>query len=230
MTSPFLSPLQTPIYVYYESLCPDSQAFVTKQLYPTMKNLKDFVDLKLIPFGKSSYKTQGSETLFDCHHGEIECYGNKIHACAISHIQVDSFQNEHTRESLIVDYITCLMSGVSKDESYASFAKDCADRTRVKKFDSIENCANSTEGSDLLKEMGELTNKFEYPLKSVPTITIREVSSRVSLNNRKYHVSFQSTVFRLNRPGTIIERLRKSCLSSPSKTNSKCMPGIFRCK
>lgn len=74
--------------MYYESLCPDSQAFITKQLYPTMQLLKDFVDLKLIPFGKSTYKTQGSETLFDCHHGEAECYGNKVHACAISHIQV----------------------------------------------------------------------------------------------------------------------------------------------
>lgn len=137
-------------------------------------DLKDYVDLNLIPFGKSSYKTQGSDTIFDCHHGEIECYGNKIHACAISHIQVDSFQMEHTRESLIVDYITCLMGGGFKDEPYADFAKDCATRTHVKKFDPILNCANSTEGSELLKAMGEKTIKFEQPLRSVPTITIRE--------------------------------------------------------
>lgn len=48
--------LQTPVYVYYESLCPDSQAFITKQLYPAMNILKDHVDLKLIPFGKSTVR------------------------------------------------------------------------------------------------------------------------------------------------------------------------------
>lgn len=46
--------LQTPVYVYYESLCPDSQAFITKQLYPAMKIFKDHVDLHLVPFGKST--------------------------------------------------------------------------------------------------------------------------------------------------------------------------------
>lgn len=45
---------QTPVYVYYESLCPDSQAFITKQLYPSMKILKDHIDLHLVPFGKST--------------------------------------------------------------------------------------------------------------------------------------------------------------------------------
>jgi hypothetical protein len=66
------------------------------------------------------------------------------------------------------------MGGVFKDEAYVDIAKECATRNQVKKFESIENCANSTEGSDLLKEMGEKTNKFQQPLKSVPTITIRE--------------------------------------------------------
>lgn len=52
----FPSCLQTPVYVYYESLCPDSQAFITKQLYPSMKILKDHVDLHLVPFGKSTVR------------------------------------------------------------------------------------------------------------------------------------------------------------------------------
>lgn len=63
-----------------------------------------------------------------------------------------------------------------KDQAYSEFARDCASHTKVKKFDAIEKCANSTEGSDLLKEMGELTFKFQSPLTSVPTITIREVN------------------------------------------------------
>lgn len=71
--------LQTPVYVYYESLCPDSQAFITKQLYPSMKILKDHVELHLVPFGKSTYQTRGSDTTFECHHGPNEVIEGAIH-------------------------------------------------------------------------------------------------------------------------------------------------------
>ncbi|CRK95009.1 CLUMA_CG008495, isoform A [Clunio marinus] len=164
----------TPVYVYYESLCPDSQAFITKQLYPAMKMLKDHVDLHLIPFGKSTYQTRGADTTFECHHGPNECYGNKIQACAINHIQVDSFQQENTRETLIVEYINCLMKNDYKDVVYPSLARNCSTQVQVKNFDSIQTCANSTEGSKYLEQMGEMTLKLQNPLKSVPTITIKE--------------------------------------------------------
>jgi len=66
------------------------------------------------------------------------------------------------------------MSGVFPDQPYSQFAKRCARDTQVKNFDSIETCANNTEGSKYLELMGEATNKLQDPLKSVPTITIRE--------------------------------------------------------
>lgn len=65
--------------------------------------------------------------------------------------------------------------GNAQSQPFALFARNCAEQVGVKKFESIENCANSTEGSKLLEDMGEKTNKLENPLKSVPTITIREV-------------------------------------------------------
>lgn len=34
------------------------------------------------------YTTLGSDVTFSCHHGPNECYGNKVHSCAIEHIQV----------------------------------------------------------------------------------------------------------------------------------------------
>lgn len=55
------------------------------------------------------FTTQGAETIFDCHHGPNECYGNKVHACAIEHIQANSYQVEFTRESLTLDFINCMM-------------------------------------------------------------------------------------------------------------------------
>lgn len=45
---------QIHIDVLYESLCPDSIEFITKQLYPAWNEIAPYVDIKLIPFGKSA--------------------------------------------------------------------------------------------------------------------------------------------------------------------------------
>lgn len=66
------------------------------------------------------------------------------------------------------------MSGVFPDQPYGQFARRCAKDVMVKTYDSIEACANSTEGSKYLEQMGEATFKLMQPLKNVPTITIRE--------------------------------------------------------
>lgn len=46
--------LQIKVDVYYESLCPDSQKYLTEQLYPNSKIFAEQLDVKLIPYGKSS--------------------------------------------------------------------------------------------------------------------------------------------------------------------------------
>lgn len=38
----------------YESLCPDSIKFINEQLYPAWNELKPYVNIKFVPFGKSS--------------------------------------------------------------------------------------------------------------------------------------------------------------------------------
>lgn len=161
-----------PVTIYYESLCPDSQAFITQQVYPEMKmGLSEHVDITWVPFGKSSFETRGSDVMFTCHHGPNECYGNKVQSCAIQHIQVNSYQNEHNRQSLTLEYINCLMK-IGKnfpDDMYPG--EKCAAENRLENWQVIAQCANSTEGSQLLKKNGELTNALQMPLASVPTVT-----------------------------------------------------------
>jgi len=165
---------KVPVVVYYESLCPDSQAFITQQLYPAMKSpLGRFVDLKLVPFGKSNYSTVGSDTQFTCHHGPNECYGNKIHSCAIEHIQVNSYQNEYNKESLTLEYIFCLMQVTKNFQDQVYPGKRCSIDVKLTNYDIIEACANQTEGSKLLQKNGELTFGLKPSLTSVPTITFR---------------------------------------------------------
>uniref|UniRef100_A0A182QA48 Gamma-interferon inducible lysosomal thiol reductase n=1 Tax=Anopheles farauti TaxID=69004 RepID=A0A182QA48_9DIPT len=164
---------KVPVYVYYESLCPDSARFVNEQLYPVAKTFKKNLELHLVPFGKSTYTTQGSDVLFTCHHGENECYGNKVHACAIQHIQGNSYQPEISKEDLTLEYINCLMHRAQlKDGAFPT--KRCADEAKIDQWQAIMECANSTEGSQLLKQYGDVTNKLQMPLKSVPTIAFKQ--------------------------------------------------------
>lgn len=62
MLFPFTDPFhffyfQVPVTVYYESLCPDSKAFIVDQLTPTVRGpLGNYIDLTLVPYGKSSVR------------------------------------------------------------------------------------------------------------------------------------------------------------------------------
>ena len=66
--------------VYFESLCPDSRLFITRQLTPTYAVLNKIFDIDLVPYGNSnwSYSETSKEVFFQCQHGQLECQGNKI--------------------------------------------------------------------------------------------------------------------------------------------------------
>jgi len=173
------SAIGVPLTVYYEALCPDSVRFIVDQLHPVKSSpLGRFIDVTLIPFGKASYKTEGSDVLFTCQHGPNECYGNKVHACAIQHIQVNSYQNTKTKESLTLDYVACLMHSwiTFKDAVYPG-AK-CAKDLQLPNWHVIEECANTTEGSKLLQDYGERTHQLNPPLTEVPTITFNHQTDK----------------------------------------------------
>ncbi|XP_063699624.1 GILT-like protein 1 [Culicoides brevitarsis] len=156
-----------PVQVYYESLCPDSAKFINTQLAPIAKDLLQYVELMLIPYGKSSHITQGSDVIFTCHHGPNECYGNKIHACVVENVKTDSFRNE-TQDELVLNYVDCLMSLSRRDAAFP--IEKCAKSVQYKMWENIEECANSTMGSKILQKFGEETMQFQSPLKSVPTV------------------------------------------------------------
>lgn len=167
--------VKVPLTVYYESLCPDSAKFITEQLYPAVKGeLKDYVDITWVPYGKSQYSTHGSDVTFTCHHGPNECYGNKVHACAIEHIQANSYQTDFTRESLTLDFINCMMKAGKNFPDNVYPGARCARESHINAWENIQTCANNTDGSQQLKKYGDMTNQFQLPLNSVPTIVFKQ--------------------------------------------------------
>ena len=169
VSSPTEAGSPVPVTVYYESLCPDSIRFYNNQLYPTMEivNLSTNVDLTLVPYGKSTHKkAENGSWIFECHHGERECYGNKVHACAL-----DVMTSKRERLS----YLNCLLKTMLDNRGAVFPVEKCAENISPEEKNNIMNCANSTRGEDLLAAQGNKTQMLLPKLTSVPTIVFNNV-------------------------------------------------------
>lgn len=144
--------------VYFSSLCSDTMRFFTNQLEPTWRQIKDIVDLNLIPFGKArATPTASGDYTFECQHGPDECHGNKVMACIQNSFPIDTQ----------VKMIHCMMS-----KSYPAFAgPQCSQQLGIE-WAPLDRCANSATGSLLLYQNGVKTSALNPRVYFIPTITI----------------------------------------------------------
>ena len=54
------------VTLYYESLCPDSRAWVVYQLYPAWEVLKDIFHFTLVPYGKAFVRKLRTKAFKHC--------------------------------------------------------------------------------------------------------------------------------------------------------------------
>ncbi|XP_001602519.1 GILT-like protein 1 [Nasonia vitripennis] len=157
--------------VYYESLCPDSVYFITKELAPAYNDLKSIINVNFVPFGKASWVVgeQSKRTEFTCQHGPNECRGNRAQACALYEIE-QTIKAEDQQQQKKVDVVSCVMGS----RNPASAVLQCAERNGLStgSVQKIQSCARTDLGSQLLVAQGEKTKAFESPLTFVPTIVI----------------------------------------------------------
>lgn len=147
--------------VYYESLCPDSKNFIANQLWPTYQAVSAIFVVEFVPFGFSNYTQDGTSWDFTCQHGPDECYGNKIHSCAL---------NYYPDNSQSVPFISCSMSA----EDSVAACEDCANQVGLD-WQKIYDCANSDLGSQLLHDNGVKTQALDPSVTWVPWIIINDV-------------------------------------------------------
>lgn len=100
-------------------------------------------------------------------------------------LQVNSYQNTKTRESLTLDYVACLMHTANQFKDQVFPGAKCAKDLQLPNWHVIEECANTTEGSKLLQDYGERTYQLKPSLTEVPTITFNHVSSLNGLKQLK---------------------------------------------
>ncbi|XP_046465723.1 GILT-like protein 1 [Neodiprion pinetum] len=159
------------VKIYYESLCEDSMAFFTKSFVPAWRDedVQRYINLSLIPYGKSIPKSSDPNNRWDCHHGREECVGNKFQSCIIDKSSGLTVKNQ-------VDFIDCLMSKADKSSAYMPTADTCAStvHTNAETLKNLKQCADGSQGNSIYEMNQNKTNALQNPLQSVPTIVFND--------------------------------------------------------
>ncbi|XP_049943946.1 gamma-interferon-inducible lysosomal thiol reductase-like isoform X2 [Schistocerca serialis cubense] len=144
--------------VYYETLSLPCKGFFINQLLPAYRQAPDRINVALVPFGKTVVNST-NPYIFTCQHGERECEGLKIHSCAVSLI--------HDQTSLL-NLTDCTIRNQTDPEAILT---ECATTLGIE-LKPIQDCAKSTNGSQLLKLNGDKTKDLNPGVKNLPTITL----------------------------------------------------------
>merc|ERR1712004_10623 len=168
--SPVVENPSVDLTVYFESLCPDSIKFVSRDVPAAWRLFGPDLRISFKPFGKASWShhdpdEHGVEFDFECQHGPDECFGNKVLACALWFVEEPALQ---------VPFMECLVKthempdwGLASCIDSLHLASPSADR--------ILGCANGGEGADLLFDLGVETKSLDPPLLWVPWTTFNGV-------------------------------------------------------
>ncbi|XP_037049798.1 GILT-like protein 1 [Bradysia coprophila] len=146
------------VAVYYESLCGDSIRFITNQLNPAYDDLKDYIEILFVPFGKSW--RNGGET-FICQHGPEECAGNMVQSCTLN--ALNGPMNGNPDGSMA--YVACQMAPGAEQSG-----RVCAEKVGID-FGFVSQCVNGGLGQQLQYGAEKATHEIAYPYpRFVPTI------------------------------------------------------------
>ncbi|XP_017007373.1 gamma-interferon-inducible lysosomal thiol reductase isoform X1 [Drosophila takahashii] len=145
---------QLHVTLLYESLCPDSRNFM-HQLGPVYEEFQDYLDILLVPFGKSQSERNGA--IFHCQHGPAECKGNRLQSCVI---------NSTGNQAAQVKFVVCQM--LAPDYSRID---QCANEAGL--LTDVVHCLSSETGTKLQLQ-AELVTK-QYSPSFIPTIVYNGV-------------------------------------------------------
>lgn len=147
------------VSIYYEALCPDSMSFITRQLLPAYAILSKHINVEFVPYGKAIHNFVNGEWKFECQHGAMECYGNKMHACAL---------HQNANQDKTVEYIGCVMAAGNPASNVTM--QQCARTNGAISWIKMLKCRDEGKADNLLAGYGEKTFAVEPQINFVPSI------------------------------------------------------------
>jgi len=145
------------VEIYYETLCPSSLDLLNGSFQKAWQDnkLREIMDVRLYPFGNAEMLSENEVSkvykashpnakypVINCQHGEQECLGNLVQACAVKQLK--------TSDS--VGLVLCMASqGTSVD--IESSSRDCAKKLDIS-MKQIMDCVTSSQGHDLITALG----------------------------------------------------------------------------
>jgi hypothetical protein len=158
--------------IYYDSQCGTSIRFLKNKVKPfyeeSFNEFKDKLNLSLVPGALEmvedyqGFETSVNEINFRCKHGEEECLGNSLHACALNILP----------KSKAIDYILCFMSNI-RDNNYDNFlTTDLCSKQLNFLSDDIKRCATGRNGSLLMLAILQNKNKLSDTVSESPWVIL----------------------------------------------------------
>lgn len=165
-----VGPQPLKVEIFYETLCPHCHDFIAQNLASVWNDteLRSRIDVKLYPYGNArtvsvvnvsdGYKywhkdvaEKGLENVFNCQHGQEECFGNMLQACAID--RLSDLQRS-------IPFIACMEGMPESSAERSSYA--CSKRLGVD-LDPIKSCTMGKEGNRLMQKIGNYTRGLQAP-------------------------------------------------------------------
>lgn len=115
------------------------------------------MNLTLYPFGNArEHTTPDGSYSFICQHGQDECTGNMVEACAMKY---------HPKTEDHLPFILCLENG---ENSPARDGQKCAKAQGWSDWTDINTCVNGKEGVALMHAIAQKTGALQPPHTYVP--------------------------------------------------------------
>jgi interferon gamma-inducible protein 30 len=196
--------------IFYESLCPDCQEFMTNDFYRNVYlKFGDFIKFELVPYGNA----KNDDGKIKCQHGEKECAINKYHSCVLHYMPEP------------IPFIVCMEARIQDGSTMDKAAEKCYYTFHVQPHvaDQIIHCANGDIGDKFQQDAAKRTAEaFPDQHTHVPWILF----NNVSIESQQFLIS--------DLPVAICEfyngdRQPGNCkgLGSSSRTLNGCAKGYF---
>eukprot|EP00009_Paramoeba_aestuarina_P003342 CAMPEP_0201522684 /NCGR_PEP_ID=MMETSP0161_2-20130828/18482_1 /ASSEMBLY_ACC=CAM_ASM_000251 /TAXON_ID=180227 /ORGANISM="Neoparamoeba aestuarina, Strain SoJaBio B1-5/56/2" /LENGTH=222 /DNA_ID=CAMNT_0047921599 /DNA_START=59 /DNA_END=727 /DNA_ORIENTATION=- len=148
------------VSLYYESLCPYSEAFITGSLNDAYTNVPELIsNLTLVPYGNArEHQDTNGSYYYTCQHGANECVGNQKECCLI-----DIYQDYNIHFPIINCMEGAKQPWNALDECGAAAGYDMTP---------VDECYTDLMGTKLEHYAGQQQAKLNPPLTYVPWIVI----------------------------------------------------------